>query len=63
MCLSKATFQRETPFGKIYSDLVISTCQDQTSLLILLDLSTAFDIVDHGVLIKNEWCLGFSTGS
>ena len=48
----------ETALCKIYSDLVISTIQGQTSLLILLDLSATFDTADHGILIEELFHCG-----
>ena len=48
----------ETSLCKIYNDLVISTCQGKSSLLILLDRSAAFDTVDHGILIEELFQCG-----
>ena len=48
----------DTALYKIYDGLIISTGQDQTSLLFLLDLSAAFDIVDHRILIGKLFYCG-----
>ena len=37
----------ETAFCKIHDDLVSNTCHGKASILVLLDLSAAFDTVDH----------------
>ena len=48
----------ESALCKIHNDLVINTCHGRTSLLVLLDLSAAFDTVDHDMLIEDLWFCG-----
>ena len=43
----------ETALCKIHDDLVSNTCHGKTSILVLLDLSAAFDAVDHQLLLSN----------
>ena len=41
----------ETALCRIYDDLVANTCRGKPSILALLDLSAAFDTVDHQLLL------------
>ena len=43
----------ETALCKIYDDLVSNICHEKASILVLLDLSAAFDIVDHQLLLSD----------
>ena len=43
----------ETALCKIHDDLVSNTCNWKASILVLLDLSAAFDTVDHQLLLSD----------
>jgi hypothetical protein len=42
----------ETALLKVHNDIMCSMDQQRVSLLVLLDLSAAFDTVDHQVLLR-----------
>ena len=46
-------YSTETALCKIRDDLVSNTCHGKASLLVLLDLSTAFDTVGHQLLLSD----------
>lgn len=48
----------ETAMCKIYNDLVVKKCNRESTLLVLLDLSAAFDTVDQSVLLNDLKILG-----
>ena len=48
----------ETALCKIYNDLVHTMCLGRVSLLVLLDLSAAFDTVDHQLLLNDFYNSG-----
>ena len=43
----------ETAVLRVLSDIYSAIDQDQVSLLALLDVSAAFDTVDHGILLEH----------
>ena len=43
----------ETALCRIYNDLVLNTCDGKASVLVMLDLSAAFDTVDHQLLMSD----------
>ena len=51
----------ENVLCKIHNDLVTNACSGKASLLVLLDLSAAFDTVDHDVLLADLFSCGILT--
>ena len=51
----------ETALLRIHNDLSLAMSSKQVSALVLLDLSAAFDTIDHGILINRlKSCFGIS---
>ena len=50
----------ETALCRINNDLNINVCNGRPTLLMLLDLSSAFDTIDQNMLISDLQCLGIS---
>lgn len=54
-------YSTETALLKVNSDILFSMDEQRVTLLVLLDLSAAFDTVNHQVLLKRlESCFGIS---
>jgi len=51
----------ETALLKVFNDIFLATDQGNVTVLLLLDLTAAFDTVDHNILISRlETCVGIS---
>ena len=50
----KANHSTETALLRVYNDMLISIDQGGGATLVLLDLSSAFDTIDHEVLFNNN---------
>ena len=53
--LTGTGYSTETAITWILSDLLDAVDRDDTAMLVLLDLSAAFDTVDHGILLERLW--------
>ena len=42
----------ETLLTKVHNDIMLSLSKGEVTMLVLLDLSAAFDTIDHGILLK-----------
>ena len=50
----------EAALCRVYNDLICNKAEGKCSILILLDLSAAFDAVDHQILQYDLECLGIT---
>lgn len=50
----------ETALCVVYNDLILNVCDGVVSLLVLLDLSAAFDTIDHCLLMEDLVSFGIS---
>lgn len=50
----------ETALLRVQNDILMSMDRGEASILVLLDLSAAFDTVDHTILLQRLKCIGIS---
>ena len=56
----KALHSTETALLKVFNDLLLTVDSGDSDILMLLDLTAAYDTVDHNILISRlEHCVGF----
>ena len=48
----------ETAVTKVYNDLIINEIRGKDTILVMLDLSSAFDMVDQDILLNDLFALG-----
>ena len=62
--ISESESESETALLRVYNDVMLCIDQGKGCILVLLDLSAAFDTVDHAVLFNLlEHSLGISSGT
>lgn len=47
----KCRHSTETTLSRVFSDLLLITDSGRSAVLVLLDLSSVFDLVDHNILL------------
>ena len=52
----KKSHSTETLLTKVHNDIMLSQSKNEMTLLVLLDLSAAFDTIDHDILIDRLKC-------
>ena len=50
----------ETTLCRLYNDVVLNSCSGRATLLVLLDLSAAFDTIDHDLLLSDLYSFGIA---
>ncbi len=53
----RAFHSTESPLLKVRNDLLLSIDSESSAILILLDLSAAFDPIDHDILLNRLKCV------
>jgi len=57
----KSLHNTETALLRVSNDLLLTTDSGNCAILLLLDLSAAFDTLDHGIFFKNPLFLKSTT--
>ena len=45
-------YSTETALAKVQNDIVVALDQKRVVVLVMLDLSSAFHVIDHGIMVK-----------